>query len=156
MIHDKIENLIKYIPIEYQKPVSAFLLHVNTADDGTYEICGKDIFAKVMTYPTKKINECIIEAHNIYCDIQFSIQGMEGISVFPRQMLKAQTSEKEKDFYTYSGDNTNRAAWVNNNEGYFTLLHIDEAHRPQESVDDQCSEVKKAVIKIREELFHEV
>lgn len=156
MIHDKIENLIKYIPVEYQKHVSAFLLHVNTAGDGTYEICGKDIFAKVMTYPTKKINECIIEAHNIYCDIQFSINGMEGISVFSRQILKIQTSEDEKDLFIYFGDNTDKAAWVKNNVGYFTLLHTDEAHRPQESVDDQCNVVKKVVIKIREELFHEV
>lgn len=154
MIHDKLENLIRYIPAGKRAAVQDFLEKLSEdTEEGTYGIDGPDIYAKIMSYPTKERERCAIEAHDLYCDIQFSLTGEEGISVYPRELLIQRIRDPEADFMTLESGGIMPAATVCNRKGYFTLIHPWEAHRPQESPDGTCAAVKKGVIKIKESLL---
>lgn len=156
MIHDKIENLSKYLPGNQKEYIEEFMSCISTdMPEGFYEINGENIFAKVMSYPTKPEAECTVEAHNVYCDIQFSIIGGEGISVYPRESLLSADVNEFEDFYTFDGRDELMQGKVYNRVGYFTMIHTNEAHRPQESIGGKCGTVKKGVIKIKERLFDE-
>lgn len=156
MIHDKMENLLKYIPEKKKEYIERFMCLISEdMREGQYEIDGENIFAKVMAYSTKQEADCIIEAHNIYSDIQFSLTGEEGISVYPRASLPSVGENEAEDFYTFGEEPGLIQAKIYNRAGYFTMIHSDEAHRPQESPDGKCSVVKKGVIKIKESLFNE-
>lgn len=154
MIYDVIDNLVKYIPETYKSSVEDFLakLDVNMSD-GRYEICGDDVYASISSYNTKKIDDCSIEAHDKYCDIQFVLAGEEGISIYPRELLDVVRSDLEKDFYLFEVHEDLKVLQIRNVPGYFSLIHTNEAHRPQETTDGKCSPVKKGVIKIKESLF---
>lgn len=152
MVNDKMDNLIMYIPDSKKEKVKGFLEKVSfDMEEGRYEIDGDEIYAQIMSYPTKLISECTIEAHNIYCDIQFSLKGEEGISIFERSKLILEKESPETDFYNYGLDGDVYVR-VNNKVGYFTMIKPSEAHRPQESIDNSCAMVKKGVIKIRGDL----
>ena len=156
MIHDRIENLYKYFPKKHVEKLNIFLEEMGPSmEEGVYEIEGQDIYANIMSYNTKLREDCVIEAHDIYCDIQFSLIAEEGITVYPREALTLVSSDNEKDFYVFKGDDNDKFASVKNRPGYFTLLHVYDAHRPQESISGKCEWVKKGVIKIKEELFDE-
>lgn len=155
MVHDKLENLIKYIPQNQQKVVEKFLKKVsNGMPEGKYDIDGENVYARIMSYPTKLESECEIEAHNVYCDIQFTLLGTEGISIYKRELLQEKSEDIANDFMTFETLDASRHAAVSNLPGYFTLIFPQEAHRPQESWDKKCAVVKKGVIKIKEELFN--
>lgn len=154
MIYDKIENLLNYIPKHKQAVVLKFIEKLSSnMEEGTYNIDGDKIYAKVMSYPTKLQADCTIEAHDKYIDIQFTLIGEEGISVCPRESLECVSRDEEKDFFTFQNSNFDPQVQINNKAGWFTLLKTSEAHRPQESPDGTCSVVKKGVIKIKKELY---
>lgn len=156
MVQDKIENLKNYIPISKVNVIEEFLKDIS-ADmvEGTYEIDGEDIFARIMSYETKLPEVCEIEAHNIYCDIQFSLIGSEGISIYQRDNLIEKSFDKANDFISFQKGEAEEYISVENKTDYFTLIFPREAHRPQESKDGMCRSVKKGVIKIRESCFYE-
>ena len=154
MIHDKLERLCKYLPEQYVKKVDEYLKNINAGSEETItEISGKDVYGRVMSYPTKLEENAKIEAHDVYVDIQFSIVGSEGISLFARKDMEKVDSKPEKDFYEYKGDAVCQGQ-VANLPGYFTMIFPHEAHRPQESLDRSCSVVKKGVIKIKADCFN--
>lgn len=153
MVHDKLENLYKYLPERYRENVEEYLKNINCdSKETTIEIVGKDIYGRVMSYPTKFEENAKIEAHDDYVDIQFSIRGGEGISLFSREDMKMVDSRPDIDFYEYKGESV-RQGQVANLPGYFTMIFPHEAHRPQESLDRSCSVVKKGVIKIKVDFF---
>ena len=154
MIHEKLEFLPNYIDKSVDEEIKSFLSLVSKdIPEGRYEIKGEDIFAIVMSYPTKDVEDCIIETHNKYIDIQVSITGGEGISVFPRESLQISSPYAEdKDVTIYYLNSSELVAHINNLEGFFTLLYPHEAHRPQEYLAD-INVLKKFVIKIRREII---
>lgn len=154
MIHDKIEGLLNYIPEHKRNLLFNFISHLSEdMEEGTYDIDGDNMYAKVMSYHTKLQSDCIIEAHNKYVDIQFTLIGEEGISIYPREELECISKDVESDFFTFNTNNSCSQIQICNRAGWFTLLKTNEAHRPQESTDGKCSLVKKGVIKIKKDLF---
>lgn len=88
MTYDKLENLEKYLPDKYKKIIMEFVRKINNSlEEGVYPLKENDIYANIMVYPTKLKENCTIEVHDIYCDIQFSIEGMEGISIFEKEKM---------------------------------------------------------------------
>lgn len=153
MVNGKMCELLDYIPDEKREKVALFINKISTdMSEGKYEIDGDDVYAQIMSYSTKAKDECTVEAHDIYRDIQFSLIGEEGISIFVRSELKLRKATSENDFYEYE-TNDNEYMKIKNRPGYFTMINTNEAHRPQESVDIECSTVKKGVIKIKEVFF---
>ena len=106
-----------------------------------------------MSYNTTLEEDCTIEAHNEYVDIQFSLIGEEGISIYPREKMSIETEDNKNDFITFVKEDSVPQLKVSNLVGWFTLIHTYEAHRPQESVNRKCELVKKCVIKIKEKCY---
>lgn len=155
MIFDRVSNLGKYIPKSLKDDVLTYVNSINNENEDEYvKLRDEDVYAKVMTYMTKPEHECEIEAHDKYCDIQISLKNAEGISIFDRSSLRIKQVDEKNDFITFE-NNREPLLRVSNTEGYFSLIHTWEAHRPQECIDKENPIVKKVVIKIREEFFDE-
>ena len=149
MIFSELNNLNQYLKTEDYIKIKKFLDNVSPdIDEGKYEIDGEKIYAKVMSYDTKPIEKCLVEAHNKYIDIQASLVGSEGIDVFKRKGLTEQIPYKvEEDVVIYKPDERMLISHVNNIPGYFSMLFPEDAHRPQEVTSDK-NRVKKFVIKL--------
>ncbi len=150
MVYDKLTNLINYLPEETYARIEPFLKSINeNMEEKRYEISGDSIYARVMSYSTPEPSGCKIEAHNKYIDIQASIVGAEGISIFERNKLtERQPYSEEKDVVLFDYNEEALRVHTINVAGYFTMLFPEDAHRPQEFVDGYGS-VKKFVIKVR-------
>jgi YhcH/YjgK/YiaL family protein len=150
MVIDTLENMGKYLSeAEYAKIQEFLQTCSNDMEEGYYELEGKDIYARVMSYQTAPRTTCKIEAHNQYIDIQSTLVGSEGIDVFHRDSLSVQQPYDEKKDVVILGEDKAEYVTVNNLPGYFTMLFPEEAHKPKISLNDQGEQVKKFVIKIR-------
>ncbi len=150
MIYAKLDKLVDFLDPEIRHIIKDFLNKVDiNIPDGRYEIAGEKIFARIETYDTLPAEENAIEAHNRYIDIQFTLDGAEGISVFDRNSMKEKVSYDEKnDVLFFECDENIVMAHTDNIPGYFTMLFPEDAHRPKERIRGIDS-VKKAVIKVR-------
>mgnify|MGYP001102237845 CR=1 FL=1 len=150
MIFDQVKNLNRYVSQEQFQKIERFMEKVSPdMQEGYYGIDGEKIYARVMCYQTSLREDCKIEAHNRYIDIQASLAGAEGIEVFDRRkldILEAYNRENDVAFYQESVE---PHVWVNNVPGYFSMIFPEEAHRPQISMDQGCKKVKKYVIKVQ-------
>lgn len=148
MIHDSLENLGRCLPEKDYRLISSFLEKTGPdMEEKRYIIDGDRIFANVMSYATKPREECRLEAHDRYIDIQSTIIGAEGIDLYIRDGLEeSEEYDVEKDVVFFSRMERLFTGHVNNLPGYFTLIKPDEAHAPQERVGD-IGKVKKLVIK---------
>ncbi len=154
MIQDRLQELWRYIPEDKQERIKKFMTQISEdMPDGFYEIDGDDIYAKIMSYQTRKSGACEIEAHDVYRDIQFSLIGAEGISIYRRDILKIKTADTENDFMTFCDAEAEPYIRISNLPGFFSMILPKEAHRPQESLDGSCAMVKKGVIKIKESCY---
>ena len=123
-----------------------------THPEGEFPIRGRDAFFRVMSYATKPADECRIEGHREYIDIQFSLDGAEGIDVFHASGHgSAGSYDEDADIEFYGNDLALLASTVNL-PGYFTLLFPHDLHRPRKRITG-VKHVKKAVIKIRKDTF---
>ena len=153
MVHDRLEHIGMYLPMEYRSRIENFLAHISVdMPERRLEIDEDAVYARIMSYPTKLAADCAIEAHNVYVDIQFTLTGGEGIDVFTRSELCEMTADAAKDFYTFQADIAPQTSLANT-PGWFTMLFPHEAHRPQESLNGKCAIVKKGVIKIKMDCF---
>lgn len=149
MIYDKLDNLTSYLREDLRKPVAEFLKKVKDLPVGRYEVAGEAAFARVHEYDTSMPEDCKIEAHDKYIDIQATLTGAEGITVYERAQLTAKkTYDAEKDVVIYETKADAKLAHTENLPGYFTFLKPEEAHRPQEKVAGY-GKVRKFVIKLR-------
>lgn len=149
MIYDKLESLTNYLADDLKKPVAAFLAKAATLPVGRYEVAGDKAYAMVHEYATHAPETCNIEAHDAYIDIQATIEGAEGITVYDRSRLREKTPfDPAKDEVCYMPNDKAERAHTINRKGWFTLLRPEEAHRPQEDVEGY-GRVKKFVIKVR-------
>lgn len=150
MVYAKVEELYKYLQPDIWKKVEMFLENVNeNTPEGRYSIIEEEVFARVMSYSTKSAEECKIEAHNKYIDIQATIIGAEGISIYDRKkMCENSVYNMEKDVIFYESKDAIVNAHTANVPGYFTMLYPEDAHRPQEKIRG-IEWVKKYVIKVK-------
>ena len=149
MVYAKIADLSKYLDKDIYKQLETFLKQVSeNMPDGEYPIKGDSVYARVMSYSTSSPEECKIEAHDQYIDIQATIVGAEGISVYERDSLREKIPyDTEKDVVFFETEEALPNAHTENVPGYFTMLYPEEAHRPQERVRN-VDKVKKYVIKV--------
>lgn len=154
MVMERLDRLEKYVPACVRKNIMQW---VGTVDrnipDGIYEIAGKDVYARVLSYCTKSEEDCRIEAHDKYVDIQSTIVGAEGIQIYDRAQMREETpydEEKDVSFMVKKGEPYAR---VNVAEACFVLLFPHEAHQPEISFDGKKMQIRKFVIKIREALY---
>lgn len=149
MVFDQLRNLNKYVTKGQFEKISGFL-KVLSSDmrEGYYAIDGEAIYARVMRYQTSLRQDCRIESHDKYIDIQSSLVGIEGIDIFDRNELDISQAYNNDMDVTFYEETVVPNLSVSNRVGYFSMIFPKEAHRPKISVNQQCEEVKKFVIKI--------
>ena len=146
MILDTLENYSLYSSIN-ERIAKGFTFLRNTDLDaiasGKHDIEGDTLFALVQEYQTKPLNECKLESHKRYIDIQYMIQGEElmGVTTKNNQLVVEQNDEKDYTFY----EGTTSLVLVA--QGMFTIFFPDDIHQPCVQVQSAAA-VKKVVIKV--------
>jgi YhcH/YjgK/YiaL family protein len=148
MILDKIENAGLYSCIsENLKKGFDFLTSTDLAklEPGRLEIDGKNVFALISEYESKAHQDCRLEAHQAYADIQFVVSGREAIGFAP---LNGQTVTEayvaDKDIVFFSGETTQLILEA----GTFAVFYPQDVHRPGMQIDGP-EKVKKIVVKVK-------
>lgn len=148
MVIDKLENAGLYTGM-HAHFVKAFEFLQNTdlanTEPGKYVLEGDKVFAMVQEYDSRNIEDCKLEAHRKYIDIQYVVSGEEQIGV---DLLKDQPS---KDGYNESNDVIffdADSSLVRMEAGVFAILYPDDLHMPGVKVD-QSVQVKKVVVKVQ-------
>ncbi len=112
---------------------------------GRYPIDGDHIFALVSDYQTKDGDEGKWEAHEVYADLQYVVQGSELLGYAPlREMEVIKPYDEENDYALFDGP----GEFVHFAEGMFAILMPQDAHMPGIAFETP-EPVRKVVIKIR-------
>lgn len=148
MILDKLENAALYEGIsENLKKGFDFLKNTDllSIEIGRYEIDGNTVFALVSEYDSKKPEDCKLEAHQVYADIQFIVSGREaiGFATLNNQTVTAEYNP-DKDIVFFSGEATPLIMEA----GLFAVFFPQDTHRPCMQIDGP-EKVKKVVVKVR-------
>ena len=147
MVIDKIENYRLYCKLT--KRLAKGFEFINDTDllaiePGKYQIESDDIFAIVQEYDTKEVEDCVLEGHHKYIDIQYVIKGIEFMGFTPLTNQVAIEENLEKDYTFYEGE----TSFLRVEEGMFTLFFPEDLHRPGVKAG-QISRVKKVVVKVK-------
>ncbi len=146
MILDKIDNSNLYTTLS-ANIAKGFEYIKNTdlakVDSGTYDI-GNSMKAIISEYDSKNEEDCKLEAHRKFIDIQFIIEGQEIIGYAP---LKKQTPtieyNDENDVVFYKDEVT----YTKIEKGMFAIFFPTDLHQPCMK-NGNSTLVKKLVIKI--------
>lgn len=147
MILDRLENASLYKQLSPR--IAKGIEYIKTTDlvniaSGKYDI-SEGLIAMVNEYNTKDVENCKLESHRKYIDIQFIIKGEEFIGYAP---LKSQSPFAEYDdvkdliFYT-----NKEASLTKLEEGMFAIYFPDDLHMPGVKYI-KSSLVKKLVVKV--------
>ena len=146
MIIDRIENAHLYYSVHHRFQ-QAFeyvsQLDVNTITDGRHEIDGDNMYALVQGYNTKLKEQGFWESHRRYIDLQYVVQGAEGMGYANIHHLQQGEYDAKKDFLPLFGEGD----LVTLKSGSFVLLLPEDAHMPGMAVGESAP-VRKIVIKI--------
>ena len=146
MILDTIENYKLYNPINERIAKGFDFLRTTDLDSlpsGKHDIEGDTIFALVQEYQTKPLEDCKLESHKKYIDIQYVIRGEEMMGVTTQNNQKIIEVNEEKDYTFYEGT----TSLVLVSKGMFTIFFPDDLHQPCVQTES-AAEVKKVVIKV--------
>lgn len=114
---------------------------------GKYLIEGDALFALFQEYETKDINDCKLEAHKKYIDIQFILSGRELIGVTPlTDQLPSKEYNADDDYALY--DNIS-SSMIKLESGDFAIFFPTDLHMPCLKIDNRSEKVKKVVIKVK-------
>lgn len=147
MVIDKIENYRLYSKLT-KRMTKGFEFITDTdliaLESGKYQIDNDDIFAIVQEYDTKEEQDCVLEGHHKYIDIQYVIKGVEIMGFTPLTDQISIEENLEKDYTFYEGD----TSMLRVEEGIFTLFFPEDLHKPGVK-SGKISKVKKVVVKVK-------
>lgn len=148
MILDKLENADWYAGItENLKKGFDFLKNTDLLkiDAGRYEIDGKNVFALISEYESKAHQDCRLEAHRTYADIQYIVSGREAIGFVPLSDQSITSDyNPDKDIVFFAGETTQLIVEA----GMFAVFFPQDIHRPCMQISGP-EKVKKIVVKVR-------
>ena len=149
MIYDKIRNIGQYKGIsENLDKAIEFLYNIDLMqlNDGKIEVDGDKVFANVMCYHTKSIEDSVKEAHRNYMDIHIVISGKEKMEVSEISDLEILTEYvEENDIAFYKGEMSLACVLK---DDYFLLCFPNDVHTPALKVDES-EYIKKMVVKVK-------
>ena len=148
MIFDAIENAERYYGLgdKFQKAFE-FLKNADfsSIDKDLIEIDGKNIYAMIQKYDTRKPKDAKWETHQKYIDLQYMISGAENIGFVLSDYLDiTEEYDEVKDFEFLDG----MGDYVQLNEGEFVIFFPTDAHMPRLKIKN-IETVQKVVIKVR-------
>lgn len=107
----------------------------------------EDWYYLVQAYNTKPVEMCRLESHEKYVDIQWLLKGEERIDITATAGLEVDepySDEKDVAFWKAPQD----IMQIVLNEGCYTVLYPENAHRPGRMVNESCP-VNKVVVKVK-------
>jgi len=150
MIVDKIGNAVAYADLSKRLAKALEVLKkedFSKKADGRYDIDGSNLYYLVQRYQTKPMEQCKLEAHENYIDIQFAADGEEILAYTPIDNLEVTTPyNKEKDIVFYK--TPAKITSVNLTAGMFCVLYPQDAHMPKCQLSGP-SNVLKVVVKVK-------
>ena len=114
--------------------------------EGNYPILGEDVFAMVQSFEPAPEEERRFEAHDIYFDIQYLLEGEERIDVIARSSCTVTENPEGKDICFLEAKE--KFSQMLLRKGDFLILSPEEAHRPAVAAN-QPRKCKKIVVKVR-------
>ncbi|MBI2331211.1 MAG: YhcH/YjgK/YiaL family protein [Chloroflexi bacterium] len=146
MIIDRIENAHLYYAL-HPRFKQAFdyvgQIDIYTIPVGRHEVDDDFMYVLVQEYNTKLKEEGKWEAHRRYIDLQYVVQGAEGMGYANIHHLQQGEYNASKDFLPLHGEGDQVAL----KSGCFVLLFPEDAHMPGMAIGEPAS-VKKIVLKI--------
>lgn len=148
MIFDNISSSKKYENINpHFNKAFEFLKRedLNTLPAGRYEIEGSEVFALIQEYETKELEDKVYEAHKMYIDLQYMLEGEERMGFLPIDKLSIEAPySKETDAMLLGGEKVLQGLRA----GEFYIFFPEEPHMPGVK-NNETMKVKKVVIKIK-------
>jgi YhcH/YjgK/YiaL family protein len=121
--------------------------HADTAAEGIHELGEPGWFVNVHGYTTKPADECQWENHLQTIDVQYLIEGAEGILVLPVEHLGAPPLFKAESDTQKFGPTTEPSTLVALRPGDFVIFLPGEAHCPKVALGAGAP-LRKLVVKI--------
>lgn len=151
MIVDSIKNayLYKGLNEDIDKVLDvASTLTSEGFETGRRVIDGDKVFINFVSYETKAREVSKSEAHKLYVDVMYMVEGNETIYVKPTCKLKNITKEYDPAIEALIADLDDDVTAVRLEEGMFCILFPDDAHAPA-CVCDKAMTVKKIIGKVK-------
>ncbi|RKF18643.1 DUF386 domain-containing protein [Alginatibacterium sediminis] len=122
-------------------------------DDGKYAIEGDQLFVMLMTIDSKDAEQCRPEFHAKYSDIQVCLEGHEYLGFSNQERSESVSEDKLEAHDVAFTDTINDERFVELKGGDFAVFFDNEMHRPGCHFDKQGKQIRKAVVKIHQDLF---
>jgi YhcH/YjgK/YiaL family protein len=122
-----------------------------TADLGIHELRGDLMYVNVLSYETVSREDCRFESHREYIDLQYTIEGEEGIDYCNfRKLEKDGEYDSDLDLQFYTATPQESTLRIDGNT--FCVFFPEDAHRPKIKLT-QPKLLKKLVVKIHIKLL---
>lgn len=118
---------------------------LNRLELGKHIIEGDRVYANVMEYQTKPMEECMWEAHQKYLDVHYLVRGEEIIYVANISNMQQEMYSEEGDYYRLNGSPEHQVCLK---PGEYLTFSTEDAHMTGCCYNNRLS-VKKIVFKIR-------
>jgi biofilm protein TabA len=139
--HSKFEN---HIIVEAMEEIKK-IIKDNPAE-GRTEIRGSEMYASVMEFNAKSVEDHLAEKHETYIDIHYLIEGEETIGWSPLQegieSIDPYNSEEDYAIYAPLADEI----LLPLKPGMFAVFFPHDIHRP--GMGQQSTKIKKIVVKV--------
>ncbi len=147
MIVDKLENASFYMGADPRIAAGLRLLQetdFSGIEPGYYEVEGKKLCYWVEEKETRPVDNNNWEAHLLYADIQYILQGEEDFGFVNVEKLTSRSPYNiERDIRFFSGEGN----FVRLFPGDFAIQFLHDAHLPDSSFDAP-SRLRKVVVKM--------
>ena len=136
-INSRVINAVKYL----------LQLNVGEEDAGKKVVVNDNFFYSVQSYETKPTNECKLESHRKYIDIQIMVSGKERMDVVDISRLDiSEEYDEDRDIQLWKIPK--RLVRSTLRSGDYIILYPENAHRGAMSIND-TEHVLKIVGKVR-------
>lgn len=119
---------------------------LDSLEVGTYKE-SDDWYYIVQAYNTKAVEDCRLETHKKYVDIQWVLKGEERLDIVSPEGLEVEEAyDEEKDAAFWKAPECMMQMVLT--DGGYAVLYPENAHRPGRAVDAP-SPVRKIVVKVK-------
>jgi YhcH/YjgK/YiaL family protein len=148
MVLDKIENSKKYWKLTERISRAFDYIHSTNLEElkpGKYEVENEDIIAIMSEYETKDKDECYLEAHRKYIDIQYMLKGTELIGItFQAGQTPTKPYDETDDYELYKEE----SSFIKLAPGNFAIFFPEDLHMPGLRTTGP-GQVRKLIMKVR-------
>lgn len=148
MIIDNISNRNLYKQLGSRFELAFDYLENNNfleMEAGKDSILGDEVFALINNYETQAEENCILEAHKKYIDLQFMVAGEEqfGYDSLINQ-VPSKSYDSENDYALYKSE---KLSYINFTPNMFAIFYPTDLHMPG-IISGVKESIKKIVVKI--------